>query len=190
MRIYKGLFARFFNEKMSKKNLLFYSLLFVILFYVFFPSILVLEVSPTLNKKPFLVIPVNEGDIFTIRFMHSVQRTPVDETFSIGSNLEMLLEETVYSSYGAGLPSEMNDNQEFLFKNGKFIIRNFDLQFNEIPMFVGEVVANHTIIYDGKEFPLVSYNMAGKSVKIRLNKYSPISYMQTIISQVKINGGS
>jgi hypothetical protein len=166
------------------RRLFFYSLLVIVLFVIiFYPYILILEIVPSLNNKAFLSIPVKKGDTFTIRFTHSVQKTPVDETFSIGRNLKMVLEETVYSSYGAGLPSEVNDNQEFLFENGKFIIRKFDMQFDEIPLFVGEVIANHTIIYNDKKFPLVSYKMAGKSVRIRLCNYSLISYIRILLSQ-------
>lgn len=162
---------------MNKKLYLYLSLVFILSLIGFHNFYLILEVIPSGNDKAILAVPVSIGDTFTIRFTHSVQKTPVDEIFTIKKGLKMVLEETIYSSYGAGLPSEIYGSQQFFLENGTFIIRGFDKEFDEIPIFVGAVIANHTLILGNKEFTLVSFGLAGKSIRIRLNHYSIISYI-------------
>jgi len=164
-----------------RNKLFFFMLLVLILFSVgFYPLFLVLEVVSSNSEKTILAIPVSSGDTFAIRFTHSVQRTPVDEVFSI-RGAKMVLEETIYSSYGAGLPSEIYGSQQFFLENGNFIIKGFDREFKEIPIFVGEVVANHTLVFADKVFPLVSFGLAGKPIRIHLQRYSLISYILYLI---------
>jgi hypothetical protein len=170
-----------------RKKLFFYLLLLFIIFFIgFYPFFLTLEVVLPGSEKTILAIPVRDRDKFTIRFTHSVQKTPVDEVFSIRKDLKIVLEETIYSSYGAGLPSEIYGSQQFFLEKGTFIIRGFDREFDEIPIFVGEVVANHILLLSEKEFPLISFGLAGKSIRIRLQRYSLIFYILYLVS---INGG-
>ena len=161
----------------------YFLLLFVFLAISFYPFLLVLEVVLSGSDKTILAIPVKQGNTFTIRFTHSVQRTPVDEVFSIRRDSKIILEETIYSDYGAGLPSEIYGSQQFSLENNSFIIRGFGVEFEEIPLFVGEVIANHTLFYGDKEFQLVSFGLAGKSIRIRLKRYSLISYGLHLISK-------
>lgn len=145
----------------------------LVCFFLFYPFILVLEIFDNNSNKVVFAKKVNIGDFFTIRFIHSVERTPVEDIFLIDKNLKIVLKEKRFSSFGAGLPGELYGQEKFSLENGRFIIRDINREFSEILMFVGEVVANHTIIFnDNNDYQLASLGLAGKSVKINLKYYS------------------
>jgi hypothetical protein len=65
-------------------------------------------------------------EAFSLRFIHSVERTPVLEKFQVDSQNNLLLFATEYESYGVGLP--------FLASEGHFTIQNghFILEMNRV----------------------------------------------------------
>ena len=56
--------------------------------------------------------PVAAGDSFDIVFTHSVARTPVVERFRVQADNTLLLHETIYQDFGAGLPSEADEGAQ------------------------------------------------------------------------------
>jgi hypothetical protein len=59
-----------------------------------------------------LRIPVKAGDILSLRYMHSVQKTLVIENIVIDQTGQLVVDSTEYESFGVGLP--------FLASEGKF----------------------------------------------------------------------
>ena len=79
------------------------------------------------SGRPVYVRAVKAGERYTIRFIHSVERRPVDEIYEIAPDCS-ILRETVYDMFGAGLPAEPEPGKTFSVENGKFHIRGFDLR--------------------------------------------------------------
>lgn len=69
------------------------------------------------------VRPMLPGSSFCLEFLHSVERTPVQDCFRVSWKGELVLMRTIYSSYGAGLPAE-----------GKLTAGQFVLEHNKTPI--------------------------------------------------------
>jgi hypothetical protein len=99
-----------------------------------------------------LVLTITPGSTFSLRFIHSVHRTPVLENFTVAGPDKLNLVSTEYESYGVGMPSLPSEGK-FAQLNGRFLLTGLDRHFSEIPVRVGPE-ARLTLIYDNKEYPL------------------------------------
>ncbi len=54
---------------------------------------------------PERVLELRQDKVFSLKYTHSVEKTPVIETFQAQGNGTLLLISTKYKSYGVGLPS-------------------------------------------------------------------------------------
>lgn len=83
--------------------------------------------------------PVAPGDRLTLRFKHSVERTWVEEIFRVDEGYRLVLEETRYESFGAGLPFDEPDTR-FVERDLRFIMTGLDrpmpreLRFRTLPL--------------------------------------------------------
>lgn len=67
-----------------------------------------LEIASPAGDATYLREPVRPGDTVTYRFIHSVSRTPVEETWAVvrtPEGPELRLRRILYQATGAGLPS-------------------------------------------------------------------------------------
>ncbi len=83
---------------------------------------------------------------FALAFIHSVEMTPVYEYYRIDSDGSLVLYETRYSSYGAGLPSEPGEG--FQTENGQFVVK-MTRKFGEISLRVSHI-NGHGILFKDK----------------------------------------
>jgi|Deesub1362A_J573_1020465.scaffolds.fasta_scaffold00080_10 hypothetical protein len=67
---------------------------------------------------------VHPGEVFTYRYVHSVEQTVVCERYRIGEDYRILLTETEFSSFGAGLP--YGAEGRFVTGNGTFILTDLE----------------------------------------------------------------
>jgi len=120
------------------------------------------------------VRPVHKGDRYTVRFIHSVARTPVDEIYEIAPDASVL-RETVYDMMGAGLPHEPLEGQTFTTENGKYRISGFNMRIPALTYRINTVVADHTLLIGGDVYPLKKLTSApGKPLTFRVRRMSPI----------------
>lgn len=143
------------------------------------PFIRSLEISDRKAGQVLALAPVHVGERFTISFTHSIAKTPVDEIFVIAPGREMIVTETIYESFGAGLPFDTeNAEQHLITENGKYRLTNLDRHLPEFLMAVG-TVANHQLLINGKQIPFVQFAQPGQSVRIRVRMQSPMAYLLT-----------
>ena len=110
---------------------------------------------------------------FSIRFLHSWARSPVDEIFKIGSDDVIVLVETIYEDFGAGLPHEPEAGQpreSMKVENGKIHIKNIDRPVPDLQVRAGRFVANHELIHGDKKIPLSQIVSPGGAVVFRVEK--------------------
>lgn len=62
-------------------------------------------VADTETNESLLEVPVADGDELTLAYVHSVEKTPVEDVYVVDET-DLYMDRTVFSSYGAGLPSE------------------------------------------------------------------------------------
>ena len=123
--------------------------------------------------KVVFILPVYEGDRYTIRFIHSVARRPVDEIYEIASDCS-ILRETVYDMMGAGLPYEPTAGQTFTVEDGKYHIRGFDMRIPALTYRINKVVADHTLLIGRDVYPLKRWAAPGKPLTFRVRRLTPV----------------
>ena len=86
---------------------------------------------------------VASGTQFILEYTHSVHRTPVKDYFEVSSALQVILIKTAFSTYGAGMPYELDNN--FAIVDGFFVI---DSQGQPMDSFLLRIVplADHKLI--------------------------------------------
>lgn len=89
---------------------------------------------------------------FALAYIHSVLLTPAEEYFTITDENKLLLQETVYESFGVGLPYEQEEDEDFEIKDGKFYLY-LNKEFDEINMVISPI-PKHRIIVGGEEYSL------------------------------------
>ena len=147
-------------------------LVFIILFnffiYTFAATEGILEIIDYSTKKIIFSRRVLPGDNFSTLYIHSVEKTPVKEIFVIDNQYRIILSETQVSSSGAGLPSQIFDEEQFLLKDGKFIINNINRILPFIPLMVGE--NSHNIFFFKEETVELSSLIGDGIVYIKIKK--------------------
>ena len=56
---------------------------------------------------------VKIGDIFSITYIHSVNKSPVEDRFSLDGGYNIMLRRSIFRSFGAGVPSNLSDGDKF-----------------------------------------------------------------------------
>ncbi len=109
---------------------------------------------------------VSAEDSFTIRFTHSVMLTPVYEIYSINDQMEIVLTETLFYSYGAGLPE--NTIYDFEMTESGFRIYNINKKLDTLVYRTGATVANHTFIMNKIEIPFLAFSEPQAAVEFKI----------------------
>jgi hypothetical protein len=125
-----------------------------------------LEIVSRDSEAHLISLPITTGDTFTIRYLHSVARRPVNESFIIQADGLLNLTSTKWDMNGAGLPYEPEDTMIFTMDKGMYILTNINHQFHEIVQAVG-TIAHHEILYQGRSLALEKVTQPGTAVRIR-----------------------
>ncbi|MGI6225729.1 MAG: DUF1850 domain-containing protein [Peptococcales bacterium] len=123
------------------------------------------------------------GDLFDVQWVHSVTLQPVIETYQIKAPGEIPIVKMVFDEFGPNLPAMPHYNQEWIIENGKFTVIGYELMFERVPVTIGAIVANHTLVYNGKNTELKKIYRPGGYVHIGVQKKS---WGQFLMEEVKI----
>jgi len=118
---------------------------------------------------------VAPGDEFEIRYTHSVARSLVVEKFRIMPNRQILLYETVYQDFGAGLPSELDEGAQVEVGPGGVRITGMKRVMSSIPLRVGSI-ARHQIASGSDVVDLISLVESGERVDITVAAKALLPY--------------
>jgi hypothetical protein len=113
-----------------------------------------------------LSLPTYAEDTFSIRFTHSVHKTPVWENFVVRGVDELTLTSTEYRSYGVGMPSLPSEGI-FTQLEDRFMLTNLNRPFKQIPVRVGPE-AKLSLLHQGQEYLLYQWFEAGTLVNLRI----------------------
>ncbi len=115
-----------------------------------------------------------EGSEFTIKYTHSVELTPVWEVYEIREG-KIILKETVFQSFGAGLPS--TSPYEFDIVDDGFRLSDINLEMTDLIYRVGKVRANHQIIIGGNEYPFLDFAKPEEGLKFETKQMSYFEFI-------------
>ena len=107
-------------------------------------DVLVVEEQKTGEKHLFFPV---DGH-FELGYTHSVLLTPVDEYFEINEQNELILQKTIYESFGVGLPYEQIEDASFEIVEDKFILY-LERSFESVDMVISPI-PKHTITVNGE----------------------------------------
>lgn len=111
----------------------------------------------------YITEKADDGLMFSVEFIHSVNQTPVKDTYII-ENGEIRAYSTVYRSFGAGVQTALEGNQKMTYdEEGNMVITGFDITYDPLRYIVG-TVSDHILTFKGEEISL--RNMCGRNAKI------------------------
>jgi hypothetical protein len=104
---------------------------------------------------------VEDGE-FSIEFVHSVNQSPVREFFRIEDGI-IYPQRTRFYSFGAGMPSELEEGQRMIREGDEIIISGFNTSFKELNYIVG-TVSDHVLFVNDEEISL--RELCGRNAQI------------------------
>jgi hypothetical protein len=105
-----------------------------------------------------------EGSEFAVEFIHSVNQTPVRDTFHIeGGRIRPV--ETRFYSFGAGMQTDLGEGQRLTREGDALIITGFTNSFKELQFIVG-TVSDHILFIKNERISL--RDLCGKNAHITI----------------------
>ena len=125
----------------------------------------VLEVKDSVSGRSYGRWSLEEGGEFAIEFVHSVNQSPVRETFVIEGRM-IRLQALRFYSYGAGMPSYLEAGQELSRDGDALLITGFSTSFRELNLIVG-TVSDHLLFINEETFSL--RELCGRNAHITIS---------------------
>ena len=123
---------------------------------------LILENPST--QEQYASYEVKVGDIFSIEFIHSVNKSPVIDYFEIRED-GIYGVKTVYYGFGAGVPTELEEGQELSYgEDGSMIISGFELKMSSLIYRIGTVSDHILCLEEGTEISL--RDLCGRNARV------------------------
>ena len=107
---------------------------------------------------------VEDGGEFVIEYVHSVNQSPVRETFLIEENIIRLLNMRFYS-FGAGIEAVLEEGQELIRDGDAMLITGFDRSFRELRYIVG-TVSDHLLFINDDVYSL--RDLCGRNARVTI----------------------
>ncbi len=116
------------------------------------------------------------SDVFRLHYIHSVTNQPVDEYFYVKNHHTLGMKEMHYDSFGANLPvgpeKLRNETTHFSKEEDYYKVTYENREFELVPLRVGQVVANHTLIFsDQHRMPFLDIAPGGAYVEFYVSPF-------------------
>ncbi len=116
------------------------------------------------SQKKIVEISIDYGETFTIRYIHSVDQSPVFEVFRVTKGDGLVLEETYFRMFGAGMGHWQGHGK--LFQDGiRTRIKEINYKLGSFVLRIGSKGVDHTILFRDQEIHL-SEIAAGHRVEV------------------------
>ncbi|MBA4536401.1 DUF1850 domain-containing protein [Bacillus aquiflavi] len=167
---------------MLKRKLLFLIPLFIlsISIFIFIPIKEALVFKYENTDEVIAYIPFSNEKSFQIKYTHSIHLSDVVESYKMTENNEMMQYELMFEDFAIGMPSEAGEGEKFIVSDGKYYLKNMRRTFPSIFLRTGKVRANHTIIYENKEYPLAQSIKPGTLVHIKGEKLTILQLLKGV----------
>jgi hypothetical protein len=119
-----------------------------------------------------ILVPMVYEKAFSYEYVHSVEKTPVQEHFVLAPGNRILLTSTHYQSYGVGLPY-LPEEGTLVNDNGVFFLSGINRSFSEINLGFMPL-AKQALLYHGKKYAFEDFFQPGALLQIDVQKYSPL----------------
>ena len=120
------------------------------------------------SKEIILKTPLAYGQPFAIRYIHSVDHSPVFEVFTAKKGEGLVLKETYFRMFGAGMGHWEGHGK--IVQEGQWIkIKDINQSLGSFILRVGSQGVAHTILIGNKEWNL-SQRAAGRRVEVMISE--------------------
>ena len=96
---------------------------------------------------------VKYGDRFSIIYVHSVNKSPIEDQFIIDDEYNIVLSKSIFKSFGAGVPSSFGDGGRFEFFDDTIVVSYDNRVIGKLVLSIG-TIADHRFMKDGKNIRL------------------------------------
>lgn len=111
----------------------------------------------------YLTEKAEQGFMFSVEFIHSVNLTPVKDTYIV-DNGKIKAYSTTYRSFGAGVQTALQDGQKMTYDdNGNMVITGFDITYDPL-RYIVSAAYDHILFLNGQEISL--RDLCGKNTKV------------------------
>jgi hypothetical protein len=124
----------------------------------------VIEVRDSVSGKVYGKWTVPETGEFAIEFIHSVNQSPVKETFKIERRM-IHPRQVRFFSFGAGMLSDLEEGQAMERDGEAIIVSGFNVSFRELNYIVG-TVSDHVLFINDEEVSL--RDLCGRNAHITI----------------------
>ncbi len=166
-----------------KITLVIVPLLLLITLLVFIPFKQTLVFTYENEEKLLAYLPFEKDHSFQIKYTHSIHLSDVIETYTL-TKKQIILTELSYKDFAIGMPSNAEGDEVFEEKNGTYYIKNMNRAFPFIDLRLGQVRADHRIIYKDHTYTLSNFIKPGTWVRMSSKKMS----LWELLKGVNISG--
>ncbi len=140
------------------------------LFLLFYPWHIVLRITAVKSGQVVLCSQMDEGEEFTLSFVHSVNKRPVYDTLRVTKD-HLVIVKSRYDNFGAGMPENSTSEGSIKVGRDNWLEWTVNRPVPEVKFFVGWV-ANHTLRLKGRDIAFTNLVEPGTSLSIRARKAS------------------
>lgn len=161
----------------------------MILLFLIFISITVMLLIPIRQALVFEYqdsgkilahIPFTKDKKFKIKYTHSIHLSDVVESYQVTKNGHIQQYELMYEDFAIGMPENASDGEIFEQKDGKYYLKNMNRDFPFFDLRIGQVRANHTVIYQDRDYPLVDYIEPGTWVRVKIKNLNVLQQLKGV----------
>ncbi|MFZ5966699.1 MAG: DUF1850 domain-containing protein [Bacillota bacterium] len=131
--------------------------------FLFLYKIPVLTVVELSSEKTIFITKTFPNDIFSVKWMHSVELQPWEEIFQITDDYTVMLKDTRFKSFGAGVPDAAGKRTTI--EDGYIVFHDIDRAMPELVYGVSDY-AKHVFFYKDREIKLYEKVPDDSPVKI------------------------
>jgi len=152
------------------------SIVIIIIIVLFIIPVYSLELRSFSDGEIVFSQKVQPGDKFTLKYTHSVAKTPVWEIFTIDKDYQIVLIETDFLDHGAGLPYASFGEEMFVEEDGKFKIKNMHRVIPTPIYYRIGAVRENIFYFKDKKIDLSSL-VGDKLLTIEIGKTNLLNYL-------------
>lgn len=131
--------------------------------FLFWPVMwLELEFTDGTSVRDVERTATKDGESFSIRYIHSVELSPVTEYFTLDKTGAVVLTGTRYHGFGAGLPTDAGEGT-FARDGGAFVISGLQRTIGELRVRLSPI-NEYTVVHRGRVYEWPSASVAARLV--------------------------
>jgi len=128
-------------------QLVFVIILMIISLFILMPMKQALLFYERNSDEIAAYLPLQTGQTFDITFVHSIHLSDVVEKYEIKEDQTIKQYEIVFEQFGIGMPSTVDDSEQFVYENGKYHIKNMNQVFDSMKIRNGKTVSHHRLTW-------------------------------------------